>query len=322
MLATLYGVPELGDYALQKKNRVAWNWYFADGLTEETRARLVSEQRRATEELTPFNAKDLHEVEVAFAVRCKGKLMAFALPQTDADFRKVEFDRYVQFDGYLFQSCRFQDAVFRDFASFNKVTFRVLADFIGATFCDVVTFAGATFDFHAEFDRATFSSRANFDSATFLYVTTFEDATFEFATFTDATFSSYANFSKSTFLRLGVFVNAKMKQKTSFAGATFRTKPPEFFGAELHQDTVWRGITWPPRPRDKDEAGAFLDADACLKLEMDRLKKHEDELDFFSSNCNRAVCCLASGRVSRSRSTGFCPTTAAAISGRFGRFAP
>ena len=95
LLATLYGVPELGDYALQKKNRVAWNRYFSAGLTEETRARLVSEQRRATEELTPFSAKDLHEVEVAFAVRCKGKLMAFALPQTDsiADFRKVEFDR-------------------------------------------------------------------------------------------------------------------------------------------------------------------------------------------------------------------------------------
>ena len=27
---------------------------------------------------------------------------------------------------------------------------------------------------------------------------------------------------------------------------------------------------------------AFIDAYACLKLEMDRLKKHEDELDFFA----------------------------------------
>ncbi|PZR86516.1 MAG: hypothetical protein DLM68_09635 [Hyphomicrobiales bacterium] len=35
-------------------------------------------------------------------------------------------------------------------------------------------------------------------------------------------------------------------------------------------------------PNDKDEAGRFIDAYASLKLEMDRLKKHEDELDFFA----------------------------------------
>jgi len=284
LLATLYGVPELGDYDLQKKNRVAWNRYFADGLAEETRARLVSEKRHSAGELMPFSPKELHEVEEAFAQRCKRKITALALPPTDSlpDFKRVEFDQCILFEGYLFQYCRFQDAVFRDLVSFNKATFRVSANFLGTTFCDVAGFAGATFDFHAEFARATFSSRANFDSATFFYVSTFENATFAFANFTDATFFSYANFSNCTFFGLGLFVNAKMKQKTSFAMATFKTKPPEFFGAELHQDTVWRGIIWPPFPKDKEEAGDFIDAYACLKLEMDRLKKHEDELKFFS----------------------------------------
>ena len=32
----------------------------------------------------------------------------------------------------------------------------------------------------------------------------------------------------------------------------------------------------------QEEARAFIDAYACVKLEMDRLKKHEDELDFFA----------------------------------------
>jgi hypothetical protein len=73
-----------------------------------------------------------------------------------------------------------------------------------------------------------------------------------------------------------------MKEEPSFEGATFKTKPPRFFGAELHQGTVWRGVSWPPLPKNKDKAGAFMDAYACLKLEMDRLKKHEDELDFFA----------------------------------------
>jgi hypothetical protein len=73
-----------------------------------------------------------------------------------------------------------------------------------------------------------------------------------------------------------------MKDTTSFKCAIFNTEPPEFFGAKLHQGTVWRGIAWPPKPHNKDEAGSFIDAYACLKLEMDRLRKHEDELDFFA----------------------------------------
>jgi hypothetical protein len=45
---------------------------------------------------------------------------------------------------------------------------------------------------------------------------------------------------------------------------------------------VWRGIKPWPAPTGKDETGRFIDAYACLKLEMDRLKKHEDELDYFA----------------------------------------
>ncbi|MGH6848180.1 MAG: hypothetical protein ACREC0_12315 [Methylocella sp.] len=58
-------------------------------------------------------------------------------------------------------------------------------------------------------------------------------------------------------------------------------EPPEFFNAKLRQGTIWRGIDW-PKPNDAKKAETFIDAYACLKLEMDRLKKHEDELDFFA----------------------------------------
>jgi hypothetical protein len=56
---------------------------------------------------------------------------------------------------------------------------------------------------------------------------------------------------------------------------------PEFFGAVLHEGTVWRGVQW-PTPKTAAEAGPFIDAYERLKLEMDRLKKHEDELNFFA----------------------------------------
>jgi Pentapeptide repeats (9 copies) len=99
--------------------------------------------------------------------------------------------------------------------------------------------------------------------------------------FFGATFSGEAGFRKATFGKTSRFVNAEIKGETSFERAIFGKEPPHFFGAKLHQGTVWRGIDW-PKPKKADEAGAFLDAYACLKLEMDRLKKHEDELDFFA----------------------------------------
>jgi hypothetical protein len=49
---------------------------------------------------------------------------------------------------------------------------------------------------------------------------------------------------------------------------------------------------WPPRPGDAHDAGKFVDAYERLKLEMDRLKKHEDELDFFALEMqSRRVLC-------------------------------
>jgi hypothetical protein len=77
------------------------------------------------------------------------------------------------------------------------------------------------------------------------------------------------------------FVNASMKGPTSFMGARFKGQPPRFFGAQLHEGTVWRYVSW-PIPQSRIDAGEYVDAYERLKLEMDRLKKHEDELHFFA----------------------------------------
>jgi hypothetical protein len=61
--------------------------------------------------------------------------------------------------------------------------------------------------------------------------------------------------------------------------------------AKLHEGTVWREANWPDPPKDVARAGGFVDAYERLKLEMDRLKKHEDELDFFARElqCRRIL---------------------------------
>jgi uncharacterized protein YjbI with pentapeptide repeats len=324
LLATLYGVPEQENQALQDRNRIAWNRYFAANLDEETRARLVHERGPPAEELTPFSQEELLEVATAFAERCKAPAKELALQASDAkiDFSNVKFEQDAFFGRYLFSWTHFVGAAFSGVAHFVGATFSGPAVFDGATFSGVASFYGATFSGGVSFDGAAFSCEARFGGATFPDVATFQGtafssradfggaafsgpaffsgaafsggaffrgaATFRGAAFSGgayfigATFSGRADFCKVTFGETTSFVNAEMKGETFFDGAIFDKAPPRFFNAKLHQGTVWRSVTWPSKPKDKDYAGAFIDAYACLKLEMDRLKKHEDELDFFA----------------------------------------
>jgi len=50
-------------------------------------------------------------------------------------------------------------------------------------------------------------------------------------------------------------------------------------------------VHWPKTPRKVDRARQFINAYERLKLEMDKLKKHEDELKFFAleQQCRRVV---------------------------------
>jgi Pentapeptide repeats (9 copies) len=145
-------------------------------------------------------------------------------------------------------------------ARFGEVTFSGPADFRHATFSDLPVFFGGV----------TFSSVANFD---------------------DATFFTWAYFRGATFKQAATFINAKMENKTSFEAAIFSTQPPSFFGAKLHEGTEWGDVIWPDAPRDPHAAREFVSAYERLKLEMDRLKKHGDELDFFAreQQCRRVV---------------------------------
>jgi len=278
LLATLYGVPDHLDRDLGEKNRIAWNRYFADNLDDEGRKKLIEDKQYPAEELTAFSSKELEGVATAFAERC-GPTKRLALPTSgaDIDFSNVEFDRDVTFYRFVLQTCSFEGAIFSGGASFGGATFHWAAfdgatfsgrayfvgatfergSFVGAIFSELAAFEGATFSQRADFGGAMFSQLANFGGATFFRAAyssfailsgfaCFDDAAFSRQVYFDgAIFSCRANFLKTTFGQTSRFVNAELKDKTSFEGATFETKPPEFFGAKLHQDTVWRGITWP-----------------------------------------------------------------------------
>ena len=105
---------------------------------------------------------------------------------------------------------------------FSNVKFEQDVFFEGYVFSRPPGFQSAAFSGWASSDGATFSGEAGFDGATF---------------------SGVAGFVCAKFLRSSSFVNAEMKGETFFEDAVFKTEPPRFFGAKLHQGTVWRGIT-------------------------------------------------------------------------------
>ncbi len=201
--------------------------------------------------------------------------VAFASP---AIFSRVSF----------FENALFAHATFFSLAHFVRTTFSCgnpfgSTLFTGAEFDNEANFLGTTFGGITNFDRTKFFRKVGFLNATFSRATKFGKSTFfDNVNFESTTFSEEVAFTEAIFDGSSRFVNAKMKSKTSFKGATFKTKPPEFFGARLHEGTVWPSREAWPIPKAKDEAEDCIHAYERLKLEMDRLKKHEDELDFFA----------------------------------------
>jgi uncharacterized protein YjbI with pentapeptide repeats len=210
-----------------------------------------------------------------------------------ANFRGVTFSggagfsgaafSFAWFEGATFSFVSFEGATFSNGADFGDATFSGGASFDGVSFSREALFGGATFSGEAHFGGATFSHLTSFGGATFSHLTSFDGATFSLVVdFRGTTFSHVADFHNAIFGEASSFVNAEMKGETSFEDAEFKTEPPRFFGAKLHQGTIWRGVEWPPLPKNRNEAGPFIDAYECLRLEMDSLKKHEDELEFIA----------------------------------------
>jgi hypothetical protein len=270
-LATLHG-EQAGrplNLELHAKNRRAWNRWIAGALSDEQRAELVKKgfPTQKGMELAPLSPEEKSAFFSAFAARTGRENGLPPEPAYGADFSHTHFDRKAVFDGFLFKALT--PGSFGD-ANFSAATFSSDASFRSATFSGIANFGPATFSGEADFSAATFSGYAIFVSATFSGLAKFGAATFGDAHFRSATFSGHVD-----------FVDAKFAAFTTFADAGFETFVPDFRGATMHEATEWHGVSWPKPPRDKDAAQAQIYAYERLKQEMERLKKHEDEQQFF-----------------------------------------
>ncbi len=139
----------------------------------------------------------------------------------------------------------------------------------------------------ANFGNTSFGKKgADFSNTKFSKSTTFDEANFAGdANFQRARFIGAASFRSTKSRGLAAFNDAQFSTIAVFNASTFESVPT-FHGAKLHEDTTFEGVTWPVRPHEGQSPYDAARAWARLRVEMNRLHKHEDELFFFAKELN------------------------------------
>lgn len=222
----------------------------------------------------------------------------------DATFADSRFDgSATSFTGaeYLGDAI-FETSYFQRDVSFANARFTRLSQFRGAQFLGVanfdhsvfnngpVSFSGAKFGQSAKFSGAYFGKQGvDFFDTNFRQSTTFAMARFAGdASFRRAQFHGAADFLCSKLDGVAAFDDAKFVSTAIFKNSAFGSAPT-FHGAQLHEDTTFEGVVWPGRLHKGQSPYDAARAWARLRIEMDRLQKHEDELLFFAQELNARV---------------------------------
>ncbi|WP_041409482.1 pentapeptide repeat-containing protein [Sinorhizobium fredii] len=202
-----------------------------------------------------FNYVNLDNLEVegqlGFAGEVRGEFsMRECTVSGDTVFSHMYFNSHVYFGSARLGRVRFVEPKFSESADFAHAEFAGDVDFINAMFHSGSVFIDAVFGASAEFRGTAFKDRAWFDR------TEWRGARVS-------------------------FTNVRFEAGGRFRGATFVKCVPDFRGAVLHEATELDGVTWPAIFNKGTDQQANLYAYERLKLEMERLKKHEDEQFFF-----------------------------------------
>jgi uncharacterized protein YjbI with pentapeptide repeats len=302
-LATLHGEQsEAGgiDHELANKNRLSWGEWVGSGQAEHSRFAGIAElfANRAPSLTLPEHGSNPDFSYTRFARKVSFANFWFPKP---ANFGRAEFAGIIDFEGanctakvdfgaarFLdaarfseahLNGANFQNAIFYEYAFFDRMNFfhpefartdfRSFVDFYSTEFSDQSWFMYTKFGELAKFNGAKFKGTADFYSAEFASGSQFKSTIF----------SDAAYFYRATFRGPVLFENAEFEARTVFAGARFERHVPDFRGAEMHEATEWHGVVWPAPP--KEDAQEQVYAYERLKLEMERLKKHDDEQMFF-----------------------------------------
>lgn len=310
LLATLHGA-SLPAPRREVQNRYAWNRYYACRLTNSDREKLKG--RVPDEELTPLTDDELLVWQRLFHERAGSRDIDLPDPDGIIELNNVCFSKSLSFSGFIFFECYFNKSIFYSTVDFIGSSFIRFAHFAGAAFTVGVNFkesifdgvdfegltvsrGGALFNYttyagHADFSYIRLPETAQFHRADFNKSADFKGARIGgFCDFREVKIWGWAGFQNAEFGAEVLFTDARFQAPTNFDSCQFEKSPPQLDGATLHQRTNLRRVIWPKltglRP---EEVENLTDAYSCLKLEMDKQKRHEDELLFFANElaCRR-----------------------------------
>jgi uncharacterized protein YjbI with pentapeptide repeats len=311
-LATLYGEhTDRIDEKLATNNRDAWHKWLYGRMPENELRNLFFDRTKKT--VLPPQPTD--KIDFTYTLFDRPVCFRGFEFQPSADFSSSRFFSDINFSGAVFsgnvdfQSVKFlQDANF-DGSQFNgrttdlgylefigKASFRSArlanCSFNATKFRDSAYFEHASFHNKASFVRAFFRQYAIFDEAEFNGNVDFAGTTLTWTSFRSTKFASNVSFRDTKFTEHIDFINAKFGGQANFVRARFESGVPDFRGATMHEATEWHDVVWPKPPsgrmwfgrfRQEERNHAYVQVYAYerLKQEMERLKKHEDEQDFF-----------------------------------------
>lgn len=303
LLATLHSA-SLPSPLREAKNRCAWNRYYAVRLTDDDREKLKG--RVPEDELVPLDEEEKLEWTRFFTERTGGRCATMPDPRLPIELNNTDFPTPCSFSGFIFFEC-----------NFNKSNFRTSVDFIESSFIQFLTFANTTFTVGVNFKKSIFdgvdfegiklprgaaffndtryAGHANFSHMELAETAQFHRAAFSksadfkgthiggYFDFRETKVAGWAGFQGAEFAAKADFTDAKFQAPTDFDSCRFEKCPPQLEGATLHQRTNWRRVTWPGlQGLEITQVEDLTDAYSCLKLEMDKQKRHHDELMFFS----------------------------------------
>ena len=290
VLATIYGEQPEGGYddELAAKNRRAWNGWFCASLSKEECEGWAKILGQNVKELFPLNEAELKEIKTLFRQRLEDETAELPSRDENISFNRIYFPNYCSFSSYIFNTnVFFSDAIFCKDASFRNAQFEMGVIFTGTEFKDAAVFWGANFRSSASFLDVTFNTVANFQSVIFGFGANFDNTIYKwFAIFKEASFLGTASFRGAIFDSPSHFHSAKFESTTNFKETQFLTHVPEFYAAELYDDTVFPTPdnytdNWPPlKGQNVMPAADQKRAYSRLRLFMNRSLQIEEEQFF------------------------------------------
>jgi len=290
-LATLAGEQRKGqfDEDLHTQNRDLWNYWAINSLFSASRQNLASKKMINEAEITEINIDKFHSYLVLRGIEnLPPKIQTI-------DFSNTEFKSKIRFDGFVFpDSVDFSGAHFNSglsitrakflhYTKFIECIFREHISFIESDFFRVIDFSYSLFDCISDFEKVKFHDLTRFEEAIFKEDTYFLDIySYNKIDFSRKLSQKWLSFDQAVFERLSVFLDSKFEGSTSFLDSHFKNVVPIFFGATLHEGIDFHGVRWPAVSTEPEEARQQARAYERLKLEMDRLNRHGEELDFFA----------------------------------------